>query len=128
MGVPSQTVALGNQDGWTDGWTDDGWKDGCVGGWVVGRWIPQEQGSYSQYEKPLDSKVSQMWEVAIVNGRRDKGTQRERDHVTKSNVKASGTWVPMGCSQEWLLVGRGRWDCPTKVCTILIEGLQGRGE
>lgn len=42
--------------------------------------------------------------------------------------KASGTWVPMGCSQEWLLVGRGRRDFPTKVCTILREGLQGRGE
>lgn len=61
-------------------------------------------------------------------GVRDEGTQRERDHVTKSNVEASGTWVPMGYSQEWLLVGRGRRDCPTKVCTILIEGLQGRGE
>lgn len=60
-------------------------------------------------------------------GDRDKGTQRERDHATKSNVKASGIWVPMGCSQEWLLVGRGRWDCPAKVCTILTEGLQGRG-
>lgn len=24
-------------------------------------------------------------------------------------------------------MGRGRWDCPAKVCTILIEGLQVRG-
>lgn len=96
---------------------------------MVGRWIPQEQGSYSQCEKPSGFKVSQVWEVAIVNGSQGRGDpKRERDRVIKSNVEASGTWVPMGCSQEWLLVGRGRRDCPAKVCTILIEGLQGRGE
>lgn len=72
----------------------DGWMDGLMNGW--GRWIPLEQGSYSQCGEPSDSKMSPMWEIATGRGGQGQGTQRERDCVIRSSVKAFGTWVPVG--------------------------------
>lgn len=41
--------------------------------------------------------------------------------------KASGTWVPMGCSQEWLLVGRGEAGLPNEGVHHLKRGASGKG-
>lgn len=112
VGVPSQLVALGSRDGRTDGRVDSGQVDSTRTRELFPVW------------EHYDSKVSRMWEIATARGVWDQKTRRERGCVTKSSVNAFGTWVPVGCSQGWLLVGRGRWDCPAKVCTILIEGFR----
>lgn len=75
---------------------------------MVGRWIPQEQGSYSQCGEPSDSTVSQMWEVAIVNGRQGQGGPKERGIMSPNptsrlpvlgyqwDAARNGTWWAVG--------------------------------
>lgn len=93
---------------------------------MVGRWIPQEQGSYSQCEKPSDFKVSQVWEVAIVNGRWDEGIQRERGHVTKSK---QGFWYlgTNGMQPGMAPGGQGEAGLPNEGVHHLKRGASGKG-
>lgn len=93
-----------------------------------GRWIPQEQGSYSQCEEPSDSKVSQMREVAIGNRRQGQGDPRREGschQIQRQGFRYLGT----NGLQPGMAPG-GQWEVglPDKGVHHLNRGASGKGE
>lgn len=54
------------------------------------------------------------------------GERGLRDGVTESSLRFSMLGYQLDHSQGWVLVDRGRWDCPGSICTIF-RGAPGRG-
>lgn len=57
---------------------------------------------------------------------RKKGPTGPRDGVTESSLRFVMLGYQLDRSQGWVLVGRGRWNCPGSVCTMF-RRVPGRG-
>lgn len=108
-------------DGWMDGWMMSRWMV------VVGGWIPQEQGSYSQCEEPSDSKVSQMREVAIGDGRQGQGDPKREGSCHQIQCQGFRYLGTNGMQPGMAPGGQGEVGLPSKGVHHLNRGASGKG-